>query len=82
MEDEIQKSCSRSDKYQKGIPEEINKEVGRTQIFMGLHRQSKSFLRSMRTIHSIEQLLTPGKLNLITNPFSTRLEDRISLVKI
>ena len=28
MEDEIQKSCSRPDKYQKGIPEEIKKEVG------------------------------------------------------
>ena len=28
MEDEIQKSCSRPDKYQKGIPKEIKKEVG------------------------------------------------------
>ena len=28
VEDEIQKSCSRPDKYQKGIPEEIKKEVG------------------------------------------------------
>ena len=74
VEDEIQKSCSRPDKYRKGIPEEIKK------IFMGLHRQSKSFLRSMRNIHSIEQLLTPGKLNLRTNTFSTRLED--PLVKI
>ena len=27
VEDEIQKSCSRHDKYQKGIPEEIKKEV-------------------------------------------------------
>ena len=28
VEDEIQKSCSPPDKYQKGIPEEIKKEVG------------------------------------------------------
>ena len=43
MEDEIQKSCSRPDKYQKGIPEEIKKEVGTYANIYGTASAIKKF---------------------------------------
>ena len=43
VEDEIQKSCSRPDKYQKGIPEEIKKEVGTYANIYGTASAIKKF---------------------------------------
>ena len=43
MEDEIQKSCSRPDKYQKGIPEEIKTEVGTYANIYGTASAIKKF---------------------------------------
>ena len=42
VEDEIQKSCSRPDEYQKGIPEEIKKEVG---MYANIYRTASAIKR-------------------------------------
>lgn len=43
VEDEIQKSCSLLDKYQKAIPEKIKKEVGEYGNIYGMASSIKTF---------------------------------------
>ena len=61
---EFNKSAGRPKNYQKNIPENVRKEVGKYALIMEPLQPLKGFLPSIRSMVLIEHLSIIGKINL------------------